>query len=346
MRPSHILRLALLLSCVTSFAVGLPRPRHPGQESARPKALFNELTHDAGLVKAGSEVTHRFKVKNQGTAELVISDVKPTCGCTVADFTPRIPPGGTGMVTLTTTSPILRPTLTTSASVFTNDPEQARLLLTLTAQVKLILEVLPEPSLDIRALTGQPVAGELRIANRDRKPLRVLGVELTSQEFAARIHLLKEGQEYAIRVESPPRSAPAEWTAQMTIRTNKPSLEKIPVVVVAKVVERVTIAPERISFGKVELDTLEKGSPNPFLLRQALTVRGEEPDFKLLNAECSLPFVTLVITEPTQPQSAYIVAVTMAKERLTPGVFSGSITLRTNDPLAGELKVPISVEIN
>ena len=60
---------------------------------------FEEETHNFGIVDQGAIITHDFKFSNTGTVPLVISDVRSTCGCTVADW-PRepIPPGGTGKI--------------------------------------------------------------------------------------------------------------------------------------------------------------------------------------------------------------------------------------------------------
>ena len=43
----------------------------------QPRISFDSITHDAGEVWEGDTVTHTFKVKNTGTAELKIKNVKP-----------------------------------------------------------------------------------------------------------------------------------------------------------------------------------------------------------------------------------------------------------------------------
>ncbi|MEL6658582.1 MAG: DUF1573 domain-containing protein [Bacteroidota bacterium] len=60
---------------------------------------FDNETHNFGMVDQGAIITHDFKFTNTGTVPLVISDVRSTCGCTVADW-PREPiaPGGEGSI--------------------------------------------------------------------------------------------------------------------------------------------------------------------------------------------------------------------------------------------------------
>ena len=67
-----------------------------------PKISFVENEHDFGEITEGEMITHIFKFSNSGGADLLISDVKTSCGCTVGDF-PREPikPDGTGVIKLT-----------------------------------------------------------------------------------------------------------------------------------------------------------------------------------------------------------------------------------------------------
>ena len=63
------------------------------------KIEFDKMEHDFGKIREGEKVQYRFKVKNPGTVPLRLTDVKPSCGCTVPNWTKEpIPPGGEGFV--------------------------------------------------------------------------------------------------------------------------------------------------------------------------------------------------------------------------------------------------------
>ena len=47
---------------------------------AEPRLKLEAGSHDFGTVAEGSEVRHTFKVRNEGTAELLIKNVSPGCG--------------------------------------------------------------------------------------------------------------------------------------------------------------------------------------------------------------------------------------------------------------------------
>ncbi|MFT5820195.1 MAG: hypothetical protein ACI8ZM_001434 [Crocinitomix sp.] len=61
---------------------------------------FDQEIHDFGSVVDGEMVKHTFKFTNTGDKNLVLFDVKTTCGCTVPEDWPKYPiaPGESGEV--------------------------------------------------------------------------------------------------------------------------------------------------------------------------------------------------------------------------------------------------------
>jgi len=63
---------------------------------------FEKETHDFGKIAQGTPVSYSFKFSNVGSEPIIISDVKPSCGCSVAEFTKTpIKPGDTGTIKVT-----------------------------------------------------------------------------------------------------------------------------------------------------------------------------------------------------------------------------------------------------
>ena len=73
-----------------------------GDLSELPAFQFNTEEHDFGRISDGEKVSYTFKFKNSGKSDLIISDAKATCGCTVADY-PKTPikPGAESGITVT-----------------------------------------------------------------------------------------------------------------------------------------------------------------------------------------------------------------------------------------------------
>lgn len=60
---------------------------------------FENPEHDFGTIQQGQKVEHTFKYTNAGTADLIITNAKASCGCTVPDYTKEpVAPGKTGEV--------------------------------------------------------------------------------------------------------------------------------------------------------------------------------------------------------------------------------------------------------
>lgn len=55
-------------------------------KNSLPKIEFDKENHDFGVIIQGEKVSHIFKYKNIGGSDLIIREVKATCGCTVVKF--------------------------------------------------------------------------------------------------------------------------------------------------------------------------------------------------------------------------------------------------------------------
>ena len=80
---------------------------HPGLQVSTPaeqvtpptKIEFTETSYDFGEIKQGDVVEHTFVFKNIGDNDLILKNVKPTCGCTALDWPKEaVKPGETGEI--------------------------------------------------------------------------------------------------------------------------------------------------------------------------------------------------------------------------------------------------------
>lgn len=108
-----------------------------------PRAVPVEPIKDFETVAKGEVIVHEFLIKNEGTAALEITDVRPACGCTVADYDKVIAPGATGKVKATVKTDHFGGPIAKSIAVFTNDPENPKLQLVVKANVQPYLNVYP-----------------------------------------------------------------------------------------------------------------------------------------------------------------------------------------------------------
>ena len=107
-----ILSIALAIAVVTSCK---NEPKTGGQynitnnisideknnTNGLPIIEFKNTEYNFGVVIKGEKVAHRFDFTNTGSGNLVISDVKTSCGCTISKCTKEpVKPGQSGYVEL------------------------------------------------------------------------------------------------------------------------------------------------------------------------------------------------------------------------------------------------------
>lgn len=98
--------------------------------------VLSENHFDFGKIKKGESVKHVYEVTNTGSNPLIISNVKPACGCTAPEFTKDpILPGQRGQITLAFDSSSFEGVQNKQAEIYANT-EKAPILLTFTADVQ------------------------------------------------------------------------------------------------------------------------------------------------------------------------------------------------------------------
>lgn len=70
-----------------------------GDVEDAPVMTFEKDAHDFGKIIQGEKVSYKFKFTNTGSSDLLITDAKGSCGCTVPEY-PKTPvkPGDSGVI--------------------------------------------------------------------------------------------------------------------------------------------------------------------------------------------------------------------------------------------------------
>ena len=91
-------KLAIIsLFCLAAIVLVAQKKQSPTKDSI----IFKELIYDYGTIEVGSPGNSEFIFTNTMKKPLVISNVKPSCGCTIANWTKGpILPGKTGVIKL------------------------------------------------------------------------------------------------------------------------------------------------------------------------------------------------------------------------------------------------------
>ena len=106
------------------------------QSSPLTSIALSEADFDFGNIKKGDKVEHVFEITNTGKNPMIITTVKPACGCTAPEYTKEpIAPGKKGKITLSFDSTNFTGMVTKTAEVFANT-EKAPIVLSFKANIQ------------------------------------------------------------------------------------------------------------------------------------------------------------------------------------------------------------------
>lgn len=90
-------KLILMCAVIIGFAFTAS-----AQDNEKAEFKFNEEKHDFGKISQGTPVTTVFEFTNIGKEPLILTEVRPTCGCTIADYTKTpVKSGEKGLIKIT-----------------------------------------------------------------------------------------------------------------------------------------------------------------------------------------------------------------------------------------------------
>jgi len=147
---------------------------------AQPAIKFDATTIDFGIIKEeDGKVSGRFEFTNTGNQDLLLTGVKPGCGCTAADYTKTpVAPGGKGFI-IATYNPFNRPgSFNKSIKVTTNESKSdGTENASYTIYIKGNVEKKPPSKFEVEGYKNG--AGEIRIKDNQVK-LEMLNTESKS----------------------------------------------------------------------------------------------------------------------------------------------------------------------
>jgi hypothetical protein len=101
-----------------------------------PVAVFSQTSHDFGDMKQGDKKDYTFSLTNNGQSELIIRNIRSSCGCTaVAPSKNVIAPGESAPIKVTFDSRGKRGRQSKSVTVITNDPKNPTSMLRVSCNI-------------------------------------------------------------------------------------------------------------------------------------------------------------------------------------------------------------------
>ncbi len=328
---------AVLLAAAAAGAQGTP--------AGAPKMVVPATTVDVGKVAQGDVVDGDFKIVNEGTALLKIEAVRPSCGCTVADFDKEIAPGATGNIRIHLDTRDYSGPTSKSVLVMTNNPDPASVTLIIKADVSPYVEILPKPMVRINTL--QKEKGEQKlvvVALEDRPDFKVIEVTKKSEFLTVTTRKLagddlvkdKPAQQYEVTVAVAENAPVGPIQDELVIATNHPKAAKIQVKVYGIVRSVLQVSPPSVQFGQAKVSA----SPGRTLI--VVNNRPATP-VQITGAKIDDEGFTATVAEEEQGKR-FKVTITV-KPDAKPGPRDLTLKLTTTDPEFPELLVPVRASL-
>ncbi len=144
-----------------------------------PVIEFETKVQDLGEIAPSSNTLCEFKFTNAGTEELVIKDVKRTCGCTVIKLSKKnYAPGESGAIKVRYSASSLPSTIQKSVYAYTNDPGNQKIKLVIKAEVVSKVEHEPK-ALDLLLKGENSNSPEITLTSKDNKKFTIKRIRST-----------------------------------------------------------------------------------------------------------------------------------------------------------------------
>lgn len=303
--------------------------------TGEPRIEFDSESYDFGTIFQMRQYECAFKLRNSGTADLIIENVSATCGCTAALLSDEIiEPGGEGEIKVTFKSGTYSRTIRKPVRVRSNDPEEP--LKTLYVKATVVPRLILKPQLlHLKGVHRKEGATKSIIVkpseNEDVSSIRVKFVG--SRSFSAKLERVSVVEnEYRVSVSVRKNLPIGRVSGKMEFYINE---ETEPCArlraLSATIVGDITVSPNRLVF-RTKLESDDEIKPI------TLTSTASEP-LQILSVKSDVPGLKVEASPVEEGKSVTIVG------RLAPdaqrGSMRGNITVRTNNADQSEITVPV-----
>ncbi len=274
---------ALLALAPAASGQLMPVDTPPGQPTQPPGVA--PLTDPTSLVGEGrivfvsnrlnagemldTETGHvEYQFRNVGNGPLTISQIKPSCGCTVPELEKKVyQPDETGIIKVDFDPKGKRGNVVQSIRVFTDSKATPMVNLTMDAMVKPIVVLEPNAVLNFMSVEkGQRVSKDIRVMGRFSE-FQVTRAT-TNDPLNFDVEVIPGGEvevdgetlyEQTIRVILKETATPGQLRTELSIRTNEEKKQIFSMAAVARVMGDVQFSPARLTLGRLEVgDTFER----------------------------------------------------------------------------------------
>jgi hypothetical protein len=319
-----------------------------GTALGQPKLVLSQEAWDFGEVWHPETPTLTLTLKNEGDAELKISEVKANCGCThVTPGRKVVPPGETTEIKIVYDTQGKQDRVGSSVTIESNDPARPKVEFRISGFVKRAVRRIPVGGLEMRTLDASPgQTVTVRLENQIDQPMKVTLASCSVPGLEVEIKEVTAGRVYDVigRITQPLRHGVTR--GELVFSTGLPRDERL---AVSAMIQHMWLA------DPVPLAVLvdQKPTTQPKQSAVHLNYYGTLDEFRVTGATCKqVPDLKVSIDSPRAPAGAlgnitpkmkYIVSTRLPALRASDIPPAGLvIEYTTNDPACPKVEVPVT----
>jgi hypothetical protein len=320
---SSLLRTGFLLAISAFFN---PYAAHAASGSLK----FTKHMHDFGNVYRGAKVSHRFEFVNSGSGPVAITGVHAACGCTAAEIEKgrEYVPGESGFIEVTFNSDDFQGRVVKSVTVMTSEKLLPDRVLTVKADVKSEIEVMP-PLADFGPVVNPSAASsEIVITPIGKFDLKILKVDFDSKLLT--VTSIPGAKETKLKIGLAGDVPTGFFKETVFVRTNSSYLPVIEIPVRADIKGNIDFSPSYIEFGAIQPSETVKRS---LTLKYVNSVKVTGTDVELIVNGQKVPNPTsfVKINSSGFEQNKQHIAVEISNSQGPSGAVHGRLLIKTDD---------------
>lgn len=316
------------------------------QNEGSPVMFVPSKIIDAGTVAQGVMVDAVFDLVNEGDAPLSVKAVRPTCGCTVADFDREIAPGATGQVKAKLDTKDFAGPISKSILVMTDDPQNPTVTLVIKADIRPYVQILPRPLIRFNAVQHEPMSQTFIVAGADPEQRIDIKSVVSSVPFiATSVRPLGEEElikgksksQYEVTISLTDQTPVGPVNAVLTVNTDVKEAPQIPVKVYGVVRALIHVTPSQVQYGSVEAKT----RPGRNLI--VVNNRTDGTKVEVTGAKIDDPAFEVQVATIEEGRRYQVTVV--VKADADPGSRNATLTLTTTDEDFPTVTVPVRANL-
>jgi hypothetical protein len=337
-RKLRMIAVAALLSIAATLTAQAP--------ADGPKLVVPEKIIDMGEVAKGEVLEANFKLVNEGSETLLVKAVRPTCGCTVADYDREIAAGGEGWVKAKLDTEDFSGPVSKSILIMTNDPLDPTVTVVIKADVTPYIEVVPRPLIRFNAVKHEEMSERVVVtAAEGEQNFNISRVESSVPYLVTSVRTLegddllrgRGDNQYEIRLTLADDAPVGPVSAQLTVHTDHPKAPEVSIKVYGVIRALIHITPPQIQFGTIEA-TARPG-------RNLIVVSNRSGDAKTEVTSATIDDDAFAASVRTIQEGRRFQVTVTVNQGAEPGVRDALLKVSTTDPDFPELTVPVRANI-